>query len=149
MAVRQACAEAVGTEARVLRRTGVLHMLFLVYLEALKASTPLTLEADKMLDAVQRSYGERVRRMTTVPVRKSAVLQASGRRLDMLRGLLSALMETDPDEACEVLKRSWLGHGRSRKADTSEEFLGVFVSYLCDLLQAQIALETTYGQEGV
>ena len=83
MAVRQACTEAIGTEASFLRNAGVLHMLFLVYLETLKASTPLTLEADDMLSAVQLSYRERVRRMTDTPLQQSVVLQANQQRVGM------------------------------------------------------------------
>ena len=78
-------------------------MLFLVYLETLKASAPLTLEADDLLTAVQLSYRERVRRMTTVPMRQSVVLQANRQRLDMWQDLRGALMGTSPREACAVL----------------------------------------------
>lgn len=78
--VRQACAEAVGMEARVLRQIGAVQLLYSVWLEGMESAKALTFDADSLLSRVRTSYKEQLRRMRTVPTKRSAALETSSKR---------------------------------------------------------------------
>ena len=59
--IQQACAEAVGSEAKMLRKIGAVPVLFLVWLEAVKSLQHLTHESDLLLNKVRASHREQVR----------------------------------------------------------------------------------------
>ena len=67
--IQQACAEAVGNEAKMLQKIGAVPMLFLVWLEAVQSLQHLTHESDLLLNKVRASNREQVRRMTTTPTK--------------------------------------------------------------------------------
>ena len=65
--IRQSCADAVGSEAKILRRIGAVPMLYLVWLEGMKGVRPLTQQSDGLLTRLRQSYNEQFRRMSTPP----------------------------------------------------------------------------------
>ena len=53
--IQQACMEALGHEAKLLRKTGAMPMLLIIWMESVQSSQHLTQEADQLLTRLHES----------------------------------------------------------------------------------------------
>ena len=94
--IQQACIEAVGHEAKLLRKTGAMPMLLIVWMESVQSSQHLTQEADQLLTQLRGSYREQVRRMISTPSMCAQNLTLSESRDAIVLALLDDLECSSP-----------------------------------------------------
>ena len=142
--IHQACSEAVGPEAKLLRKTGAMPLLFMVWMEGVQSSQHLTPESDKFLTQLQESYREQVRRMTSIPSTHAQNLTFSENRDGIVRALLEDLECSSPSGAVNVLTDAKVCTSVGTGEPTAEEIIAMLLESLCRILKNRLDFEKMY-----
>jgi len=142
--IQQACIEAVGHEAKLLRKTGAMPMLLIVWMESVQSSQHLTQDADQLLTQLRGSYREQVRRMMSTPITCAQNLTLSESRDAIVLALLDDLECSSPSGAVNVLADANLCTSIAIREPTAEEINTMLLESLCKFLKNRCELEGLY-----
>ena len=133
--IQQACIEAAGHEATLLRKTGAMPLLFMVWMEAVQSSQHLTQEADQLLTQLRGSYREQVRRMMSTPIAYAQNLTLSESRDALVLALLDDLECSSPSGIVNVLADAKVCTSIGNREPTAEEINNMLLESLCRILK--------------
>ena len=142
--IQQACIEAAGHEATLLRKTGAMPMLLMVWMEAVQSSQHLTQEADQLLTQLRGSYREQVRRMMSTPSMCAQNLTLSESRDAIVLALLDDLECSSPSGAVNVLADAKVCTSIGNREPTVDEVNTMLLESLCRLLRNRREFEKLY-----
>ena len=145
--IQQACIEAVGHEAKLLRKIGAMPLCLIVWMESVQSSGHLTQEADQALIQIRESYTEQVRRMMSTPITCAQNLTLSESRDDTLLALLDDLECSSPSGAVNVLADAKICRSIGNLEPTAEEINAMLVESLCRILKNRREFEEVYRQD--